>query len=174
MDPTSIMTKLTGLVTMIGALIEAAVNKAPARIIVDGVLRSIMPARRVAVVSVSVAASGTNYTGQFQKGDDVVIDHITAYTADAAALNAFRLSLQDENGTHLLVSQDKAKDGTLTSPRGSQILPSTSDALSDRPSLMFFLPKEQYLNLVLLNASGTPTYTVELTVHYRVVKPGAA
>lgn len=157
------------LVVLVSTLVEAAINKLPARLSLNGQLRDINPARQVAVISVSVAGTST-YTGEFRKGDDVVIDYITAYTADSAGLNAFRISLEDEKAFQFIVNKDKP-DGTLTRPRGAQILPSTSDDLSDRPSMMFFWPKEKPLNLVLENASGTPTYTVELCIHFRIVRP---
>lgn len=168
----TLVSQFQRLVVLVSTLVEAAINKLPSRVSINGQLRDIVPSRQVSVVTVSVTGTST-YSGEFRKGEDVVVDYITAYTADAAVLNAFRISLEDEKGFQFLANLDKP-DGTLTRPRGAQVLPSTSNDLSDRPSMMFFWPKEKPLKLVLENASGTPTYSVELCIHFRVVRPAQA
>jgi hypothetical protein len=167
-----IITKLQTLIVTVAALIEAAVHKLPMRILVNGRARTISPRREVAVVSVTLTTAGQVVTGRFSRKDDVVIDYITAYTADTAGLNGFRVQLQDQHEQKLFAFLDHP-DGTLVRPLASQVLPSSSNNLADRPSMMMYWPANQDLYLVAEDGTGTTSYTVEFCVHYRAVLPAA-
>lgn len=167
-----ILNKFQTLIVTMAALLEAAIHKLPMRILVNGAQRTISPRREVAVVSVTLATAGQVVTGRFNRAQDVVIDYITAYTADSAGLNGFRVQLQDQHENKLLAYLDNA-DGTLTRPIAAQVLPSSSNDLADRASMMFFWPGGQDLYLVAEDGTGTTSYTVEFCVHYRAVNPAA-
>ena len=127
-----------------------------------------IPGRKFIVIELSVTGS-TDIEGFFEAPDDLVLDHLSAQVTDTDGLEACRLGWKNDSG--------KDVDNLTSYPGVSVVYPALSQIAIDSwqkvaeiPPLDLVFKKNTRRSFIVQNLTGTPTYTVRLTLHTRLLR----
>lgn len=122
----------------------------------------------VVPISVTAGSSETAGTKIFNAPRDLLVEHITAYCSDSRGLDAFRLGWYIDNGLNTDFFAPTSDDALPTYPLASTFLTDAGIWRMDRPNLVFV--KDSKRTFKAIDATGTAPYTVELTLHIRLLE----
>jgi hypothetical protein len=170
-NPPPFLTKLTPeQLREVEAHFKRKFKRAQQRIIsVGGKRYEVLPAKRIAVVRISLDATSGEGSTSFESADDLLLQHVTAWSEDVTGLGGVRIGWTNDAGQNEDFYAAKKDDDVIYPVASTLFTDANTSKLALEPWDLVFR-KGVARKFTAQNVSGTPAYDVELTLQLRKLR----